>query len=202
MTQILTRETVEALLAAETKATPGPWCRGADMERLITAYRDEKGEWAKHNTTRNGWAKVIALFRSSSWRSMVQTVDDMELTAAARNLIRPLAEAYLAQLDAVKAGQIEALEGVRKPLMDVLAEGTDDMTVQEQVADDHPMMIAWEKWRLSEEGRNSGKWAHFVKASEPMQGQVILSHPHLAGSLWAAFVAGWVAAGANRKATP
>jgi hypothetical protein len=69
------------------------------------------------------------------------------------------------------------------------------MRAETKVPDGHPLMVAWEAWRKSEDGLNSDKWAHFVNVSEPMQGQVILSHPHLAGALWAAFVAGFMAAG-------
>ena len=56
-------------------------------------------------------------------------------------------------------------------------------------------MLAWEKYRLTEDAKNSDKWARTVKVSEPMQGQVILEHPHLVGALWAVFLAGWTAAG-------
>ena len=43
-----------------------------------------------------------------------------------------------------------------------------DNDVEQAVSDDDPMMIAWEKYRLSENGVNADKWAHFVKVSEPM----------------------------------
>lgn len=69
------------------------------------------------------------------------------------------------------------------------------MPASTQVPDDHPLMIAWEKYRATEEAENSDKWARTVKVSEPMQGQIILEHPHVVGSLWAAFSAGFAAAG-------
>jgi len=71
----------------------------------------------------------------------------------------------------------------------------EERNVQAKVPDDHPLMIAWEKYRASEEGRNSDKWARTLKVSEPMQGQIVVQHPHLVGSLWAAFEAGFKAAG-------
>jgi hypothetical protein len=74
-------------------------------------------------------------------------------------------------------------------------EGRVEMPAMQKVADDHPLMLAWEKYRATEEAANSDKWARTVKVSEPMQGQVILEHPYLPGSLWSAFLAGWTAAG-------
>ena len=60
--------------------------------------------------------------------------------------------------------------------------------------DDHPLMIAWAKYQATAAAYNSDKWARTLKVSEPMQGQIIVSHPYLEGSLWAAFVAGFHAA--------
>ena len=60
--------------------------------------------------------------------------------------------------------------------------------------DDEPLMIAWEKYRATDGAENSDKWARTLAVSEPMQGQIIVGHPHLVGSLWAAFMAGWIAA--------
>ena len=71
------------------------------------------------------------------------------------------------------------------------------MSIQAALPDNHPLMIAWEKYRASEEAKNSDKWARTIKVSEPMQGQIILEHPHTTGALWAAFVAGFVAAGGS-----
>lgn len=69
------------------------------------------------------------------------------------------------------------------------------MPVAAQCPDDHPLMIAWEKYRATEEAANSDKWARTIQISEPMQGQIIVTHPHTEGSLWAAFMAGFEAAG-------
>lgn len=72
------------------------------------------------------------------------------------------------------------------------------MPVSAKVPDDHPLMIAWEKYRASEEGVTSDKWARVLKVSEPMQGQIIVEHPHVVGSLWAAFMAGFAAAAGGK----
>jgi hypothetical protein len=64
----------------------------------------------------------------------------------------------------------------------------------EKLPDDHPLMIAWEAYRASDEAANSDKWARTLKVSEPMQGQIIVEHPYLVGSLWAAFSAGFALA--------
>ena len=65
------------------------------------------------------------------------------------------------------------------------------MTAMTKLPDDHPLMIAWEKYRTTEEAQNSDKWAQTLYVSKPMQGQIIVEHPHLAGALWASFAAGF-----------
>jgi hypothetical protein len=45
------------------------------------------------------------------------------------------------------------------------------------LSNDDPRMIAWEKWKASEDFMNTRKWA--------------LKEAHVDGSLWAAFLAGW-----------
>lgn len=70
------------------------------------------------------------------------------------------------------------------------------MPAEAALPDDHPMMIAWEEYRATPEAKNSDKWARHIEVSqgEALQGQIIVSHPHTTGSLWAAFVAGYEAA--------
>jgi hypothetical protein len=51
------------------------------------------------------------------------------------------------------------------------------MPVESQVPSDHPMMIAWESYKTSEDYANTRKWAQHEQ--------------HVNGSLWAAFVEGW-----------
>lgn len=55
------------------------------------------------------------------------------------------------------------------------------MSIQSQVPADHPMMVAWEAYKASDEYSNTKRWAAHVE--------------HVDGSLWAAFVMGW-----NRRA--
>lgn len=69
------------------------------------------------------------------------------------------------------------------------------MPAMQKVPDDHPLMIAWEKYKVTEEAASADKWARTIRLSELLQGEVIVSHPYLEGSLWAAFVAGFKAAG-------
>lgn len=66
--------------------------------------------------------------------------------------------------------------------------------------EDHPLMLAWEAFRATPEATNAAQWAHFVQISAPMQGTSILTHPHLVGSLWCFFVAGYAAAGGKTTA--
>jgi hypothetical protein len=54
------------------------------------------------------------------------------------------------------------------------------MPIETAVSKDAPLMLAWEKYNLSEEYRNSFEWAAHEQ--------------HRTGSMWAAFVAGWEAA--------
>lgn len=49
------------------------------------------------------------------------------------------------------------------------------------VRDDEPLMIAWKKYKETDEFKNSEKWAQYV------------THPHIGGSLWAVFEAGFLA---------
>lgn len=48
---------------------------------------------------------------------------------------------------------------------------------QSPVPKDHPLLIAWEKYRQTEEYANTKKWA--------------THNEHVDGSLWAAFLQGW-----------
>lgn len=61
--------------------------------------------------------------------------------------------------------------------MIVKLERKSNMSVQTPVPADHPMMIAWNQYRESEEGLNAVRWAEHRE--------------HVQGSLWAMFTAGW-----------
>lgn len=68
--------------------------------------------------------------------------------------------------------------------------------VMRAMGKDEPLMIAWEAYRHTDEYANSLKWAMtadlHMTASPGVQR---LQHPHTEGSMWAAFMAGWIAAG-------
>ena len=53
------------------------------------------------------------------------------------------------------------------------------------VPKDHPVMKAWEEYKATEEYANAKKWTRFEE--------------HVEGSLWAAFVEGFKAAGGEVK---
>lgn len=53
------------------------------------------------------------------------------------------------------------------------------MTAMTPLPQDHPLMRAWEAYKLTEEYTNSKHWAP--------------SHQHIQGALWAVFSAGWEA---------
>lgn len=67
------------------------------------------------------------------------------------------------------------------------------MTTSTQLPKDHPLMIAWEAHKASDEYVNSLRWAQYVRQDDNLR----LSHPHVEGSLWALFVAGWEARAAQ-----
>jgi hypothetical protein len=61
------------------------------------------------------------------------------------------------------------------------------MPSMEVLSKDSPIMIAWEKYKATEEFKNSSNWA---KHREP-NGE----HLHVEGALWAAFYQGFVFGG-------
>lgn len=62
------------------------------------------------------------------------------------------------------------------------------MSAQSPVPEGHPMMQAWERYKASSEYANSFRWA--------------AQEQNRAGSMWAAFVAGWQAATDPRQEPP
>ncbi len=57
------------------------------------------------------------------------------------------------------------------------------MNAQTPVPDDHPLMIAWNAYKATDDYANTVKWASNVEwVKEP---------DNAAGQLWGAFVAGW-----------
>ena len=53
------------------------------------------------------------------------------------------------------------------------------MSAMTPVPKDHPLMIAWEAYKATDDYTNTKKWAGYEQ--------------HVEGSLWAAFVQGWAA---------
>ena len=59
------------------------------------------------------------------------------------------------------------------------------MPDESPVPTDAPLMKAWETYKASEEFQNTRRWA--------------LHEEHVEGSLWAAFLEGWLAAGGKEE---
>lgn len=81
------------------------------------------------------------------------------------------------------------------------------MPVMRKLPDDHPLMVAWNKYQDSEEFKSSKNWALQI-APLVQEGDPNAEHKHrfeimplhqrdqlVQGSLWAAFAAGYKAAG-------
>lgn len=62
------------------------------------------------------------------------------------------------------------------------------MNVSAPIPPDHPLMVAWEAHKATEDFANTKRWA----ITGALKGDVELIH----GQLWAIFVAGWEARGA------
>lgn len=61
------------------------------------------------------------------------------------------------------------------------------MPTMSRVPDNHPLMLAWEEHKKSEDFANSKKWAAYPE--------------HLEGSLWALFMAGYNAKATERESS-
>lgn len=66
------------------------------------------------------------------------------------------------------------------------------MSVQRQMKDDEPLMIAWRNYQISPEYMNTV--SHLKSPMFDAQSGK-LTFPHLIGALWAIFMAGWKAGG-------
>jgi len=64
------------------------------------------------------------------------------------------------------------------------------MTAQTPLSKDDPRMVAWEKYKETKDYENAHRWALYVEHQ--------VSHPHIDGSLWAMFQAGFEA-GQNQE---
>lgn len=68
---------------------------------------------------------------------------------------------------------------------------------QAPVADDAPVMIAWKAYQASPPFQNTFAWAKYVQIQTIDTGAQLIEHPHLPGSLWAVFLAGFEAGSAH-----
>jgi hypothetical protein len=75
------------------------------------------------------------------------------------------------------------------------------MNVSARLPDDHPLMLAWKKWQAEADYDTARMWAEYlvIESNGPNLGAWRAKHPHLEGSLWAMFMAGW---DAREKAIP
>lgn len=70
--------------------------------------------------------------------------------------------------------------------------------VMQKLDDAHPLNVAWKAYTSTEKYTNSIKWAGTVVITKYGQigGPPLLQieQPHIEGSMWSAFLAGWAAA--------
>lgn len=66
------------------------------------------------------------------------------------------------------------------------------MPVEQPCPPDSPLMKAWTAYKETDDFKNSEKWARLLVVNNE---QGYFAHPHLTGSMWAMFMAGWIAAG-------
>ena len=114
-----TREQVEALLALDEKATPGPWATSPENPRL---HKFVEGP----STNDAIPSPDVVCTAAYSDRYFEDDDANMDLIAAARNLIRPLAEAYLAGLDAKPIDMILQCPACGLQHIDAPSEGWDN----------------------------------------------------------------------------
>lgn len=65
--------------------------------------------------------------------------------------------------------------------------------VQRAVGEDEPLMIAWKAYQATPEFSNTKQWAETMQLTIRTGPEIKIDHPHLQGSLWACFVAGYTA---------
>lgn len=74
----------------EKKYTPRPWSVGAGFEKIITDYRDERGNMTDDNWLKGGWAKSVCTVKYSSWMKDDEGLANAHLIAAAPDLLEAL----------------------------------------------------------------------------------------------------------------
>jgi hypothetical protein len=67
--------------------------------------------------------------------------------------------------------------------------------VMQKLDDNDPLMIAWKAYQASAEYANTSRWAKHIQIDAvDADGLLNIKHPHVEGSLWAAFMTGYRAA--------
>lgn len=67
------------------------------------------------------------------------------------------------------------------------------MPAMTPVSSDDPLKIAWDAYCKTDEAKNSKRWAQKLDIEQDTSGAATLTHRHLDGLLWAAFMAGFAA---------
>lgn len=68
------------------------------------------------------------------------------------------------------------------------------MTAMQRLPEDDPIMVAWRAYNETDEAKNSRRWAQRMNFEQDTSGDIAkITHPHLDGSLWAVFLAGFSA---------
>ena len=71
----------------------------------------------------------------------------------------------------------------------------ENMPAERQIGPNEQVMIAWKAWKESEAGKNAFKW---MTRAQDIAGKPASMSPlslRREGSMWAAFLAGWLARG-------
>lgn len=72
------------------------------------------------------------------------------------------------------------------------------MSIQSPLPEDHPLVLAWKEYQLTDEFANSLKWINTVKVEQVEiigSTELTITYPHQRGSLWAIFNEGWIRGG-------
>ena len=88
------QERLDEVLRLEAEATPGPWC----VDNYVVNPGDSPGQWHVYETWDDDGPLLSTELGSES---------DARFIAAARNILRPLGDAYKAALSALEASHAE-----------------------------------------------------------------------------------------------
>jgi len=74
------------------------------------------------------------------------------------------------------------------------------MSEMQKLPDDDPIIVAWKAYCQTDEAKNSRRWAQRLNFEQDTSGDTAqLTHPHLDGSLWAVFLAGYRAGKSSQQ---